>query len=241
MERASAIVLLAVHRGIAEPQLRMLRDGDVHDGPIDLFAGEDALRPREIHPWPAAELVRFVGPLRLDDGEERFRLVRTLLLLRDNDRPAIQLEPRIFRKSRLVDGVVDISDGLAGGRVRVEHHLRNSPSVVMVFLQNAHDELGVVFVDHGVRRVEEKKIDAALHDEFHVMADDPFVVGVIVSVKRLAPMVVHAFAAPYGAVRLVARIWISRKDFRHIIGLVAAMFAEPEEVEKADQRFFGGI
>ena len=111
----------------------------------------------------------------------------------------------------------------------------------MVFLQNAHDELGVLFVDHGVRRVEKKKIDAALHDELHVMADDPFVVGVIVSVKRLAPMVVHAFAAPYGAVRLVARIWISRKDFRHIIGLVATMFAEPEEVEKADQRFFGGI
>ena len=58
---------------------------------------------------------------------------------------------------RLVDGVVDFLDGLAGSRVCVEHHFRNLPSRVVVFLQDAHDKLGVVFINYGIRRVEEKE------------------------------------------------------------------------------------
>ena len=73
------------------------------------------------------------------------------------------------------------------------------------------------------------------------MADDPFIVGEIITVKRFAPMVVNAFRAPYRAVRLMARIWISRKDFRHVIRLVATMFSEPQEIEKTHKLFFGRI
>ncbi len=235
VEGSAAVAGLAVQHRVAEAQLRVLRHRHVDDLRHALQVGEHALRAGEVHPRPAAQLVRLVRPLGHLDIEEIAAFGGALCLHRDDDRLAVQAEPCVAGKAGAVDFVVNLLHGLAGGGVGVEHDLRNLPALIVVFLQNAHDQLGVVLIYQRIGRVEEQEVDVRLHDELHVVAHDPFIVRVVVAVERFAPVVVGSDAAPDVAVRLVPRLRVCRDDFGHVVRLVFAALAQPKEVEQPDQ------
>ena len=232
VERPPTVALLAVHRAVAEPARLVLRDRDVHHALRDLLALEHALQAREVHPRPAALLGRLVRPLRLDDREKRLRLFVAFLLLGDDHRFPVQLIPDVACIARPVHRVVDSPHRLAGSRVRIEHDLRDLPSGVMVLLKDAHHELRVLLVDRRVRCVEEQEVYSRLHNELHVAAHDPFVVGEVVAVERLAPVVVRAPRPPHRPVRLLPCVRVRRENLRHVPRPPTSVFAEPQKVKQ---------
>ena len=238
VEGSAAVARLAVQYRIAEAKLGVLCHRHVDDLRHALQVGEHALRAGEIHPRPAAQLIRLVGPLGHLDIEERAAFGGAFRLHRDDDRLAVQAEPRVAGKAGAVDLLVYFLHGLAGGGIGVEHDLRNFPALVVVFLQHAHDQLGVVLVHQRVGGIEEEEVDVRLHDELHVVAHDPLVIRIVVAVERFAPVVVGSDAAPDVAVRLVPCLRIRRNDLGDVVRLVLAALAQPEKVEQSDQTVF---
>ena len=233
---AAAVGGLAVEDGITEADVAaVLGNGDVDDLVHAIQIGEDALGVGEVHPRPAAQLVGLVGPLGHLDVEEFLTLGGAFLLDRDDNGLTVQAEPGIGAPAGLIDGIVDIQHGQTRGGIGVEHDLGDLPALVVVLLQHPHDQLGVLAVDSGVGGVEEEEVHVGLHEELHVAAHHPLVIGVVVAVEGLAPMVVDTVTAPQGRGGLMADVGVLGGDLGDIVGLMAAMLAQPEEVEHTDQ------
>ena len=210
---APAIPLFAVQNGIAEAQLRMLGNRYIDHFRLVFEVIEHPLRAHKIHPGPTAQFVRLVGPLRHFDIEECTCFGGAFALHRNDHGLSFIIEPGIRAVIDLVNIVIDLLHGLSGIRIGIEHDLRDFPALVVILLQNPHDLHAVLFINNRVGGIKEQKVNIRLHQKLHMVPDNPFVLRIVVTVKRLAPMVVTADSAPDIAVRLISCFRILCRDF----------------------------
>lgn len=159
---------------------------------------------------------------------------------------AVPVKPEFGELGWGVEFVVDLEGGVAGAGIDHERDLGCvSPSLADLAEDAAEGEVDIA-VGECVGGIEDEDIDASVGEEEGVAAEDPGVVAEVIAIKRFAPVVVDADAAPEGGIGALEGVGSELEDFGDVVRAVEAggPFGHgrlvPEEVEHADEAIGGG-
>ena len=171
-------------------------------------------------------------PMGLAEREKLLQLGAGLLGIANQERLALPAEPQIRVVTGLVEVVVNLLCRLAGLGIDHEGDLRRAAAL----FANGGKDLAELHIDiaisHGIRRIEDQRIDARVGEHLGMAADDPGVVAAVVAQQRLAPVVRKPVRSPERRVGLLQCVGIGGEDPGDIVRpLLAAPAFMPEEIE----------
>ena len=218
MEGTAAVGCLTVQCTVAESNLRMLCHGDIDYLRLSAFVEKHALRPLKIHPRPAVAFCGFIGPLRGADGKECAHFRRAFVRQTNDHRLAVQIKPGIRAEVGAVNRVINVLNRFSGSGVGIKHDLRRVKPGKARFMEQADQQLGILFIDGGVGGVKNEKIDAGTRQHLHMAPHDPCIAGMVIPVERFSPVVVDGIAAPNIRIRTVSGLWVACKQLCNVQG-----------------------
>ena len=116
--------------------------------------------------------------------------------------------------------------------IGVEHHLGSIKALLVELVEDAHERDGIVGIGKSIGYVEIQKVDIRQSQKLGVLAHDPRIVAVVVTVEGFPPPARAVVPIAIGATRRHRPQFV--EDLLQVRDTVIAVFALTEEVEQAN-------
>ena len=150
-------------------------------------------------------------------------------------------EPKFIVTARSIEFFQQLFGGIAHVRIQHKKKLRN-PSAFSTDLQHHRQELTEdIFVNLGIRGVEDQGIDPSIGEHVHVTPDDPGIGQFVVAEEGFTPVgIVPFFRTRMPKRRSRPHVRLVGKYFGDIVRAIAEFIACPGEIENSDKPVFFG-